>query len=154
MDGADDVLDQLLDIVGATIGECTFRQRPNPFLGVELRSIGRKELDRQAAVLSQELLEGLSLVGGRIVQKNDHRAPQVAQQLAEKPANLFLSDIVEVKLIVQAQALSSGAYGDSGNDRDFVSPSLAMVVNRSTPLRGPCLGHIRNQKEARFVGED
>lgn len=33
----------------------------------------------QAAVLSEELLEGLSLVGGRIVQKNDNWAPQVAQ---------------------------------------------------------------------------
>jgi hypothetical protein len=108
----------------------------------------------QAAVLSQELLEGLSLVGGRIVHKNDERSPQVAQQLAEKQANLFLPDIIEVKLIVQAQALSSGTYGDSGNDRNLVSPSLAMVVNRSTPLWGPGLGHIRNPKEARFVGED
>ena len=111
-------------------------------------------LDMQAAVLSQELLEGLSLVGGRIVQKNDDRAPQVAQQLAEKQANLFLPDIIEIKLIVQAQALSSGAYGDSGNDRDLVPPSLAMVVNRSTSLRRPGLGHIGNQKEARFVCED
>jgi hypothetical protein len=29
-----------------------------------------------------------------------------------------------------------------------------MMVNRSTALRGPGLGHIRNQKEARFVGKD
>jgi hypothetical protein len=154
VDGSDDVLDQLLHIIGATVGECAFRQRPNPFVGVELRSIGRKVLDMQAAVLLQKLLEGFSLVGGRIVQKNDERAPQVAQQLAEKQANLLLPDIIEIKLIVQAQALSSGAYGDSGNDRDFVSPTLAMVVNRSTALRRPGLGHIRNQKEARFVGED
>jgi len=46
----------------------------------------------QAAMLPQKLLEGLSLVGGRIVQNNDHLAPQVAQQLAEKPANFFLPD--------------------------------------------------------------
>jgi len=78
----------------------------------------------------------------------------MAQQLAEKHANLFLPDIVEIKLIVQTQALSSGAYGDSGNDRDLVSPSLAMIVNRSTSLRGPGLGHIWNQKEARFVGKN
>jgi len=111
-------------------------------------------LDMQAAVLSQELLEGRSLASGGIVQKNDHRAPQMAQQLAQKQANFILPDIVEVELIVQAQVLSSGAYGDSGNDRNLVSPSLAMIMNRSTPLWGPCLGHIRNQKKARFVGED
>jgi hypothetical protein len=29
-----------------------------------------------------------------------------------------------------------------------------MIVNRSTALRGPGFGHIRNQEEARFVGKD
>jgi len=111
-------------------------------------------LDMRAAMSSQQSLEGCSLVGGRIVQQNDHRAPQMAQQLAQKPANLFLPDIVEVKLIVQTQALSSRTYRDSGNDRDLVAPSLVIIVNRSTALRGPGLGHIRNQKEARFIGED
>jgi hypothetical protein len=108
-------------------------------------------LDMQAAMLPQKLLEEYSLVGGRIVQNNDHLAPQVAQQLAEKHANFFLPDIVEAKLIVQTQALAAGAYGDSRNDRDLVSTSLTMIVNRSTALRGPRLGHIRNQEEARFV---
>jgi hypothetical protein len=92
------------------------------------------------------LLQGLPLVGGRIIQKDDHRAPQMAQQPAEKRANLLLPDIVEVKVIVQAQSLSLRAYRDSGNGRD--------LVNRSTSLWGPSLGHMRNQKEARFVGKD
>jgi hypothetical protein len=78
----------------------------------------------------------------------------MAQQLAEKHANLLLPNIVEVQLIVQAQVLSSRTHGDSGNDRDLVSPSLAVIVNRSTPLRGPGLGDMRNQQEARFVGKD
>ena len=110
--------------------------------------------DMQAAVLSQKLLERLSLVGGRIVQNNDHRAPQMAQQPAEKHAHFFLPDIVEVELIVQTEALASRTYRDSGNDRDLVAPSLAMIVNRSTALWGPGFRHIRNQEEARFVGKD
>jgi hypothetical protein len=44
--------------------------------------------------------------------------------------------------------VGGGAYGDS---RDLVSTSLTMIVNRRTALRGPSLGHIRNQEEARFV---
>ena len=111
-------------------------------------------LDVQAAMLSQKLLEGFSLVGGRIVQNHDHLTPQVAQQLAEKQAYFFLPDVVEVKLVVQTQALTAGAYGDSRNDRDLVAPSLAMIVNWGTALRGPGLGHIRNQKEARFIGKN
>jgi hypothetical protein len=53
-------------------------------------------------MLFEKLLQGLPLVGGRIIQKDDHRAPQMAQQPAEKHANLLLPDIVEVKVIVQA----------------------------------------------------
>jgi hypothetical protein len=78
----------------------------------------------------------------------------MAQQPAQKQADLLLPDIVEVELVVQAQALSFGAYGDSANDRDLVSPSLAVVVNRSTALRGPGLGYLRNQQEARFIGKN
>ena len=111
-------------------------------------------LDMQAAMLSQQSLERCFLVGGRIVQNHDHVAPQVAQQLAQKHANFFLPDIVEIKLIVQTQALAARAYGDSRNDRELVAPALTMIVNWGTALRGPSLGHIRNQEEARFIGNN
>ena len=110
--------------------------------------------DLQAGMLSEKLFERPSLMGGRIVQQDNHRAAHMAQQLAEKQANLLLPDIVEVKLIVQAEALSSGTHRDSGNNRDLVSPSLAVIVNRSTPLRGPGSGYVWNQQETRFIGED
>lgn len=111
-------------------------------------------LDVQPGMLPQKLLQGLPLMGGRIIQQDDHRAAHVPQQLAEKEADLLLPDIVKVKLIVQAQALSSGAYGNSRNDRDLVSASLAMIMNRSTPLWGPRPGYVRDQEKARLVGED
>lgn len=111
-------------------------------------------LDVQPAVLPEKFCQRCSVVGGGIVQENDQRAAQMAQQAAQEQANLLLPDIVEVELVVQTQALSSGAHRDARNDRDFVSPSLAMIVNRRAPLRGPGPGHIRNQEEARFVGED
>ena len=47
-------------------------------------------------------------MGGRIIQNHDHLAPQVAQQLAQKQANFFLPDVVEIELIVQTQALAAG----------------------------------------------
>jgi hypothetical protein len=140
--------------LGQRLASARFARDQTPFIGVEFRSIGGKVFDMQAAVLSQKLLERLSLVGGRIVQNNDHRAPQVAQQPAEKHAHFFLPDIVEVELIIQTEALASRTYRDSGNDRDLVTSALAMIVNRSTALWGPGLGHIRNQEEARFVSKD
>jgi hypothetical protein len=108
----------------------------------------------ESGMVSQKLSQGVPLMGGRVIQEDNHRAAQMAQQLAEKGANFLLSDIVEVQLIVQAQALSSGTDGDSGNDRDLVSAPLAMIVSRTTPFWGPPLGHVRDQEKARLIGED
>jgi hypothetical protein len=88
VDRADDVLDQLLYIIGATIGEDTFRERPNTFIGVQFRSIGGKVLDVQPGMLLQKLSQGLPLMGGRIIQQDNHRAAHMTQQLAEKEADL------------------------------------------------------------------
>ena len=93
-------------------------------------------LDLQAGMLSEKLFERPSLMGRRIVQSNDHRATQMARQLAEEHADLLLPDIVEVELVVQAEALSSGTHGDSGNDRDLVSATLTMIVNPEYTLAG------------------
>ena len=72
--------------------------------------------DVQPGMLPQKLSQGLPLMGGRIIQQDDHRAAHMAQQLAEKEADLLLPDIVKVELIVQAQALSSRTDGNSRND--------------------------------------
>ena len=74
----------------------------------------------QTAMLSEKSLQRLSLVGGGVIQQDDHRAPQVAQQAAQKHADLLLPNIVEVELVVQAQTLLFGAYRDSRNDRNLV----------------------------------
>ena len=111
-------------------------------------------LDVQAGMLLQKLSQGLTLMSGRIIQQDDHRTPHMAQQLAEKEADLLLPDIVKVKLIVQAQALSSGTDGNSRNDRDLVSASLAMIMHRSASLRRPRPGYVRDQEKARLVGEN
>src|ERR1700746_875986 len=79
-------------------------------------------------------------MGGRIIQQHDHRAAQMPQQLTEKNANLLLLDVIEVKLIVQAQALSSRTYRNPGNDGDLVAPALGVIVNRRTAWWGPTPG--------------
>ena len=93
-------------------------------------------------------------MSGRIIQQDDHRAAQMPQQLAQKEANLLLPNVIEVELIVQAQALSSRTYRDPGNDGDFVAPPLAVIVNRRTASWGPAPGHKRNQQEARFINKN
>src|SRR2546425_13209114 len=76
------------------------------------------------------------------------------RSLAEKPAHLFLADVVKVKQIVEPQALSLGTNRDSRDDRHFVSTSLAMTQSRGAALGRPSLGHQGSQQEARFIGQD
>jgi len=52
-------------------------------------------LNRETRVLLQELLKWFSLVGGGVIQQNNDGAAQVPQQLAQKDADLLLSDIVK-----------------------------------------------------------
>ncbi len=63
-------------------------------------------LDGETWMLAQELPEWFTLVGGGIIQQHHDRAAQVPQQLTQKNTNLFLSDIVVKKQIVEAQSMS------------------------------------------------
>ncbi len=101
-----------------------------------------------------ELCQSFTVVRGGIVQQDDDGTPEVSQELAEKQAHLFLADVVEVKQIVEAQVLSLGTHRDSGDDRDFVSASLAMTQHGGAALGCPSLDHQGSQQKARFIGKD
>lgn len=105
-------------------------------------------------MLAKNLFDRLSLVRGGVVEQNDDWPTQVAEQLAQKYANLILPDVVVEEQIVKPEAMSAGAYGNSGDDGDFVSPSLTVTMDRSLSLRSPGPDHIGYQQEARFVGKD
>jgi hypothetical protein len=61
------VFHQFVRIVEATVGQFPFGQRPDSLIGVELRSIGRKVLDAQAATLAWKLFDRRSLVCGVVI---------------------------------------------------------------------------------------
>ena len=45
VDRTDDVVHQLVHVERTAVGELSFRQRPNAFIGIELWSVSRKVLD-------------------------------------------------------------------------------------------------------------
>ena len=154
IDGSDDGPHQLVHIERTTVGEVAFGQRPNALIGVEVGSIGGKVFDMQARVAVEELGERRAGVRGGVVQQNDDRTAEVAQQFLEKEDNFFLPDVVEEKQIVEAQALSLGADGDSRDDGDFIPASLAMALQGRRPLGSPSSNHQGSQEEARFIGKN
>jgi hypothetical protein len=149
-----DIFYQLLDILGAAVGQFPLCQRPNAFIGVELRSVGRKMLNAETRVSGEELLERFTLMSGGVIQEDDDGAAQVPQQRTQKRTDFLLTNILKKKEIVEAQSVPLGADRNAGYHRDFVPPSLAMPMDGSFPLWGPGSDHRGNQEEARFVGED
>ena len=85
-------------------------------------------------MLALQLCDQASLVGGRLVQQHDERAGQVAQQLAQEPADLVLADVVEEQQIVEAQAVPVRTERNSPDDGDFVPPPLTMAMDGSLPV--------------------
>jgi len=55
VDGIDDRVHQFDRVEWGAVGEFAFRQGPDPFVGVEVGSVGRKVLEAQAGVATEEL---------------------------------------------------------------------------------------------------
>ena len=152
-DRTNDILQEIIEVVGAAVGQVVFGQGPNTLVRIQLRGVGGETLQAQTRVVVEQLIERLALMGGGVVQKHDHRAAQVPKQVAEEDAYLLLPNVVEPKLVIEAEMLSLGADGDCRDHRDSLSP-IAMTQNRSLAPWGPSLDDVGDQEEPRFVGED
>ena len=95
VDRTDDAVHQLVHVERAAVGEVSFGQRPDSLVGVEVGSVWGKVLDVQARVSAEESGQRWAVVGGGVVEQNDDRSTEVAEQFAEKSTHFFLSDIVE-----------------------------------------------------------
>lgn len=73
--------------------------------------------------------------------------------MTEEDAHLFLPDIVEPKLVIEAETLSLGTDGDGRNHGDSLAP-IPMTQDRSLAPWGPGLDHVGDQQEPGFVGKD
>lgn len=113
VDGADDVFHQFVDILGAAVGQLPLGQGPNAFVGIQLRRIGRKVLDAQAAMFFEDLFDGRSFVGRGVVEQKDDWASEAAQQLPQEHTDLVLPYVVVEEQIVEPQAMPLGTYGNS-----------------------------------------
>ena len=154
VDRADDGVHQLVGVERAAVGESSFGQRPNSFVGVEVGSVGGKVLEVQARVSAEDLGERWAVVGGGVVEQHDDGTAEVAEQLAEKSTHFLLSDIVEEEQIVEAQVLSLGTDRDARDDGDFVAAPLAMTFEGRASLGSPGSHHQGSQQEARFIGKN
>ena len=149
----DEILHQFLDIVGTTISEVALGERPYTFVGIEFRGVGGEMFDTQTRVLPEQYLQRFPMVGARVVQQGNHWSLQMSQKMTEKLTDFLLADVLEVKLVEEAQTVLFRADRDSRDYRDLVPP-IAMVDHRRLTARRPSLGDMRDQQESGFVRKD
>jgi hypothetical protein len=152
-DRTDEVLHEIVQVLRAAVGQIVFGQGPNALVRIQLRGVRGETLQPQTRMLAEQFIQRCAFMGRRVVHKYNHRAAQVAKQMAEENAHLLLPDVVEPKLVIEAEMLSLGTDGDSRDNGDSLS-SIPMTQDRSLAPGGPGLDHVGDQQEPGFVGED
>ena len=104
------------DVVGATVGETPFGVGPDGFVGVELRSVGRKAFETQPREPAANFPDPFSFVDAGVIPNHDDVPAEVAQQVPEEFADLTMPDVRAMALEVQADAPTPGRKGDA---RDY-----------------------------------
>jgi len=141
------------DVVGTTVGETPLRVGPDGFVGVELRSIGRKVFEMQPREPATDLPNAFSFVNAGVVPDHEDVPAKVAQQVPKELADLVVPDVLGVTLKVQADAPTPGCKGDARDHGDAIMP-VAMMNDGRLAARCPGLSHRGDQEEARLVDED
>ena len=135
------------EVVGAAVGETPFGGGPDGLVGVELRSVGRKQLEMEPREPAADFSDPFSLVDAGVVPDHDDGPAEMAQQVPEKIAHLVVPDILRVALEVQADTPAAGSNGDSRDHRDAIMP-VAMTDEGRLPARRPGLSNRGDQEEA------
>ena len=126
-----------------------FQVTPQPFVGVELRRVGREELEREPpVVVCDKASHRDGLVGPDVVPDYDDPSVHMAQEVSQEYQDLLGGDRSGTDQDVQLPLVA-----DAG-DRRELRPAIAVADNGrlSTWSPGPDSG--RDQAETALVGED
>jgi hypothetical protein len=128
------------EVVGATVGETPFGVGPDGFVGVELRGVGRQELEMQSRESAADFPNPFSFVNAGVVPDHDDVPAEVAQQVPEEFADLVVPDVGLVALEVQADPPTPGSKGEARDHGDAIMP-VAMMNEGRLSARSPGLSH-------------
>lgn len=140
-------------VIRAPIGQRGFRPVPHTLVGVQLGGVRREELHVQPRERATEVADHLATVNPAVVPQDDHRPPQMTEQVAEEGADLGVVDVGGVEPVVEAYMLAPRTDRHAGDHGDLVVP-LPAAQTRRLPSRRPGFTDTGDQQEARFVEED
>jgi len=144
---------QRCQVCGRPIGERPIGLSPDELRGVELGGVGREGVDMESGMVAEEGLDFLAAVNGSPVPQQDHRPPQMPEQVAEERPDLQPGEVPRAALDIQGQPLAAGRHRQTADGREPV-PAVAVVQQRDAAFGRPGPMDIRDEQEAAFVHED
>lgn len=142
-----------IEVVGSTIGQAGLGSCPHGFIGIEFGGVGWEILEVEPRVAAAQLPNRFAFVDRGIVEKNDHVASQVAQQMAEEVADVGAANVVVMATKVKPHLPAHGADRQPGDDGEAIV-AVAVVDPRGLSARRPGPTKRRDQEEPRLVDED
>lgn len=140
-------------IRGASVGEPLLGELPHALVGIEFWRVGGQELKAQPPHAAAQPAHQLPAVKAEAIPDQEHRAAQVAEQMAQEGNDFEFAEVVVVPLVVEAEAATARADRDPGDHRDPVV-ALGMAQPRRLAARRPGARHGGREHEARFIYED
>jgi hypothetical protein len=123
---------------------------PDPLVGIEFRSIGRKSVRPDTDIAGQVFPDSVGLVVNVASVPNDVEGLlDLATQLSQEPNNVVRSHVPvrfeKVKVETESVPLRTQRDRADGGDPIVTVPAL---LDRGMPSRGECAPHERGQHEA------
>lgn len=103
------------------IGERPIGLRPDKLRRVELGGVGGEAEDLESRVVAEESLDFLAAVNGAPVPQEDHRPPQVPEEVVAERADLQPAEVPGPALEVEGQAAVPGRDRQAADDREAVA---------------------------------
>lgn len=137
-----------------TIGHGAFKLGPDTLVRVKLGRVAGERIGMQAPVAGQQSLNGFGPVGSSPIPQQDHRAPDVAQEVPKELGHLWRSDVlVGMESHIQRHAPPFGGHPQRRDGRDL-GPMARHRQPGSLPSRGPGADHVRDEQEPALVEKD
>lgn len=149
----DDGAQEIERCVGPPVGQRRFRQRPDPFVRVELGRVRREILEPQASMPREQRPNHRPLMRFAVVPQDDDGAGEMSEQVLEKAGCGDRANVLGMTLEIEPAPPAQGAHRDAGDDRDAIV-AVPVAEDRGLAARCPRPPHGRRDQEARFVDED
>lgn len=153
LQGVEEFLAELIEVVGAAIGQCPLGGPPDALIGIELGGVRWQGYEAQARLALPQRHQRRAAMNAGVVPDHEDRSAQVAEHVSDEVSSVDSADVGALPAVEETQALPLRADGDRRVDREPVA-SVVVLEDGRLPARRPGAAHRRDQEEAGFVGED